>query len=379
MKEILLSTALLIGTLAVQAQTTVILNSPTQSGSATGQFNTVVGAGNAGASLNMPSLNNTFIGYDAGSGVVSGTANTFVGTSAGQSTTSGSQNTFVGTASGYLSLTSVANTFVGNQSGFNTLSSGNTFVGSCAGRANTLGLNNVFVGACTGGGNAIGSNNTIVGNGAGPAMFNSDNNVFFGYNAGRSDRGWGNTFLGTETDVLASAEPLRNATAIGYGARVAVSNALVLGQGANVGVGTSAPTARLHVVGNVPGESGLRLETLTDQSQPVAATDKFLTVNAEGEVVLGRPRLQIDSPSQWADRVFERGYRLRSLPETERFIKRNGHLPDVPSAETVAKEGVDLAKMNALLLQKVEELTLHVIRLEKRLKGRGMKNVKCKM
>ncbi|MBO0933116.1 hypothetical protein [Fibrella aquatilis] len=351
-----------------QAQTTVILNSPTQSGSAIGQFNTVVGAGNAGAALNSSSLNNTFVGYDAGSGVISGTANTFVGTSAGQSTSAGSNNTFVGTASGYNSLSTSANTFVGNQSGFNTLSSGNTFIGSCAGRANTAGLNNVFVGACAGGGNQTGNNNTIVGNGAGPASFNSDDNVYFGYNTGRNDRGRGNTFLGTGADILAGDMPLYNATAIGYGARVAVNNALVLGNGANVGVGTSAPTARLHVVGNELGQSGLRLETLTNQSHAVAATDKFLTVNAQGEVVLGRPRLQIDSPTQWADRVFTAGYRLRSLSETEQFIHRNGHLPDVPSAETVAKEGVDLVKMNALLLQKIEELTLHVIRLEKRLK-----------
>ncbi|MEZ0542487.1 hypothetical protein [Fibrella arboris] len=350
---------------ATQAQTTVIINSPTQSGNAVGEFNTVVGSGNAGAALSTTALNNTFVGYDAGSGVISGTANTFVGTSAGQSTTSGSQNTFVGTASGYSSLTTSANTFVGNQSGFNTSSSGNTFIGSCAGQANTAGLNNVFVGACSGGGNQTGSNNTIVGNGAGPASFNSDDNVYFGYNTGRSDRGRGNTLLGTEADVLAGSGPLYNATAIGYGARVRVSNALVLGNGANVGVGTSAPTARLHVVGHQPGESGLRLETLTNQSQPVASTPAFLTVDEQGNVVLGRPRLQIDTPSQWADRVFKRGYRLKSLADVGRFIQKNGHLPDVPSAATVAKEGIDLVHMNALLLQKIEELTLHVIRLEK--------------
>ncbi|WP_020598209.1 hypothetical protein [Spirosoma panaciterrae] len=356
---------------AVYAQTTVILNAPVQSGSATGQFNTVVGSGNAGAALSLSATNNTFVGYDAGSGTVSGGGNTFVGSASGFVATSGNQNTFVGTASGYASLTASSNTFVGNQAGFGTTSDGNTFIGSCAGLANTSGLNNVFVGACTGGGNQTGSNNTIVGRGAGPATFNSDNNVFLGYNTGHNDRGRGNTFLGTEADVLASSEPLFNATAIGYGARVGISNALVLGNRANVGVGTSSPTTRLHVVGENAGESGLRLETLTEQSQPVVSTSKFLTVNAIGEVVLGRPRLQINSPDQWADRVFTRNYQLRSLTQTERYIRQHGHLPDMPSAETVQKEGVDLVQMNALLLQKVEELTLHVIRLEKRLKHRS--------
>lgn len=357
-------------TVSAYCQTTVILNSPVQSGSATGQFNTVVGAGNAGAALSLTAANNTFVGYDAGTSAASGSANTFVGSAAGFAATTGNQNTFVGTASGYTSLTASANTFIGNQAGFGTTSDGNTFIGSCAGLANTSGLNNVFVGACTGGGNQTGSNNTIVGRGAGPATFNSDNNVFLGYNTGRNDQGRGNTFLGTEADVLAGNAPLYNATAIGYGARVGVSNALILGNGANVGVGTSAPTARLHVVGEQAGESGLRLESLTDQNQPVVSTHKFLTVNATGEVVLGRPRLQIDSPNQWADRVFARNYRLRSLARTEQFIRQHGHLPDVPSAETVQKEGVDLVQMNAILLQKVEELTLHVIRLEKRLNQR---------
>lgn len=357
--------------LTAYSQTTVILNSPVQSGSATGQFNTVVGAGNAGASLSLTATNNTFVGYDAGTGTVSGSANTFVGSAAGFAANTGNQNTFVGTASGYASLSASLNTFIGNQAGFNNTSDGNTFIGSCAGLANTLGLNNVFVGACTGGGNQIGSNNTIIGRGAGPASFNSDNNVFLGYNTGRNDRGWGNTFLGTEADVLAENAPLYNATAIGYGARVGISNALVLGNGANIGVGTSTPTARLHVVGEKTGESGLRLESLTDQTQSVVSTNKFLTVTATGEVVLGRSRLQIDSPDQWADRVFARTYRLRSLAQTERFIRRHGHLPDVPSAEVVQKEGVDLVQMNAILLQKVEELTLHVIRLEKRLKRRS--------
>lgn len=366
---VFLATSFFIG--SVCAQTTVILNSPVQSGSATGSFNTVVGAGNAGAALSLSATNNTFVGYDAGSGTLSGSANTFVGSAAGFVASGGNQNTFVGTASGYASLTASANTFVGNQAGFGTTSDGNTFIGSCAGLANTSGLNNVFVGACTGGGNQTGSNNTIVGRGAGPATFNSDNNVFLGYNTGRNDQGQGNTFLGTEADVLAGNMPLYNATAIGYGARVGVSNALVLGNGANVGVGTSTPTARLHVVGEKTGESGLRLETLTDQDKPVVSTTNFLTVNALGEVVLGRPRLQIDSPNQWADRVFKRNYRLWSLAQTERFIHKHGHLPDVPSAEAVQKEGVDLVQMNAILLQKVEELTLHVIRLEKRLKQRS--------
>jgi hypothetical protein len=64
--------------------------------------------------------------------------------------------------------------------------------------------------------------------------------------------------------------------------------------------------------------------------------------------------------------VFDEDYDLMSLSEVESFIKENKHLPDVPSAKEVKKDGLDVAEMNATLLKKVEELTLHIIELEKK-------------
>ncbi len=69
----------------------------------------------------------------------------------------------------------------------------------------------------------------------------------------------------------------------------------------------------------------------------------------------------------WSDYVFEDGYQLRSLKEVEQFISTNGHLPDVPSAKEVTENGQDLGRMDAILLRKIEELTLYIIELEKRL------------
>lgn len=71
--------------------------------------------------------------------------------------------------------------------------------------------------------------------------------------------------------------------------------------------------------------------------------------------------------SGWSDFVFDEGYRLPSLPELESYIKHNRHLPDIPSAKEVDENGVDLGEMNAKLLQKVEELTLYVIDLQKQI------------
>ena len=66
----------------------------------------------------------------------------------------------------------------------------------------------------------------------------------------------------------------------------------------------------------------------------------------------------------WADYVFSGDHRLMPLADVDSFIKQNGHLPGVPSAKEVTANGVNLADMTRVLLEKVEELTLHVIALK---------------
>jgi len=83
------------------------------------------------------------------------------------------------------------------------------------------------------------------------------------------------------------------------------------------------------------------------------------------EGTIGARRVKVTQTS-WADFVFEPDYQLPSLADLESYIKANKHLPDVPSAKEVAKDGVDLGEMNRILLQKIEELTLHVIEESRR-------------
>jgi chitodextrinase len=71
----------------------------------------------------------------------------------------------------------------------------------------------------------------------------------------------------------------------------------------------------------------------------------------------------------WSDFVFEEGYNLASLKEVEDYIKLNGHLKDIPDAEEVQANGIGLARMNKLLLMKIEELTLYVIESNKRIEN----------
>jgi hypothetical protein len=71
--------------------------------------------------------------------------------------------------------------------------------------------------------------------------------------------------------------------------------------------------------------------------------------------------------SGWSDFVFDKNYKLRGISDLDQYIKVNKHLPDIPTTSEVKSGGIDLGKMNALLLQKIEELTLYIIDQQKQI------------
>ena len=77
--------------------------------------------------------------------------------------------------------------------------------------------------------------------------------------------------------------------------------------------------------------------------------------------------------SAWPDYVFANDYKLPSLKEVEKQIKENGHLANIPSAEEVSENGIELGEMNKKLLEKVEELTLYTIQQEKAIENQNEK------
>lgn len=85
--------------------------------------------------------------------------------------------------------------------------------------------------------------------------------------------------------------------------------------------------------------------------------------------------IKVKLKTAWPDYVFAPEYKLPSLQEVEAHIKQHQHLPDMPSAKEVAAEGLDLGEMNKKLLQKVEELTLYILRQEKRIASLEQKNL----
>jgi len=78
--------------------------------------------------------------------------------------------------------------------------------------------------------------------------------------------------------------------------------------------------------------------------------------------------VKVNVASEWCDYVFEEDYNLRTLAEVDAFIKENKHLPEIPSAEVVDKEGIAVSEMLILMMKKIEELTLYTIEQEKRIK-----------
>lgn len=82
-----------------------------------------------------------------------------------------------------------------------------------------------------------------------------------------------------------------------------------------------------------------------------------------------RARQIIVDQEAWADYVFKPNYDLLSLDQVKNYISINGHLPNIPSAEEISKNGINLAEMDTKLMEKIEELTLYILQQEERMKA----------
>lgn len=116
-------------------------------------------------------------------------------------------------------------------------------------------------------------------------------------------------------------------------------------------------------------ESGSALVVKGQQKQVGIRTDNIpdgyaLAVN--GALAATKVTIKTETSWGWPDYVFSENYKLKSLSEVKEFVEENKHLPDVPSAAEVDENGVDLGNMDAILLKKIEELTLYMIQLEEK-------------
>jgi hypothetical protein len=153
------------------------------------------------------------------------------------------------------------------------------------------------------------------------------------------------------------------------------------------------PDGRL-AIGNTSGISDLAKVNVNMNSAGPAidvfdqtSTTVFFRVYNDGKTVVGKPLLNTSPHSgnslltvngklvckeavitqqSWSDFVFDKNYKLMALHELETYYKENQHLPEVPSAKEITENGNDIGKTDALLLQKIEELTLYLVEQNKK-------------
>lgn len=278
----------------------------------------------AGASSNTNSGVNAFFGFEAGRDNGDGFDNCYFGFSAGSwSFDGGHGNTFFGSQAGEgpassSFLNGINNTFAGTSAGINSRpGSNNTYLGYNSGIIATSSI-------------TTSDRNTVIGSSsAQTANIQRNNNTWIGYEAGLNNMGSANVFIGHQAG--------RNSTG---------SNRLYI---------DNSNTSQPLIYGNfTSGAVGINTNQLSDGNTAYA-----LSVN-------GKMRAnEVKVYTGWADYVFEPGYKLRSLKRVNRYIRRHKHLPDIPSAKQVQKNGIFVGKTQATLLRKIEELTLYMIAAHK--------------
>jgi hypothetical protein len=190
----------------------------------------------------------------------------------------------------------------------------------------------------------------------------------------------------------------------------------------NVGIGGSAvPMSMVHINSAVSGDTmritnsttghtaadGLEFRTTGNAASILNRENSTLElgtnnvasvkINQNGSVLIGNTntptgyklfveqgiltekiKVAVKNTAEWSDYVFANNYKLLPLTEVEEYIQSNSHLPGVPSAAEVVNEGINVAKMDAKLLEKIEELTLYIIEMNKRIENLEKENKELK-
>jgi len=176
---------------------------------------------------------------------------------------------------------------------------------------------------------------------------------------------------------------------------VGMANDIVLDINGNVGIGTNDPDVKLHVysgtdAGNASGgflqlgisnNLNIGFDNNEIQARNNGVVSRLVLQNSGGAIQVGSAvtptgyaisingraiceELKIQASSNWPDYVFEKNYSLKSLDELRSYINQNKHLPNIPSAETIEKNGIEVGDMQKRIMEKIEELTLYILQLQ---------------
>jgi hypothetical protein len=388
----------------------------------TGYFNTAVGSFTL--KLAATTRENTAIGHKSQENAT-GHSNVSLGYRSLQQVT-GSRNIAIGKLTMSSSTNSSENTMIGGSSGVYCSSS---YRNSCLGHMSLSGLRtgneNVAIGVSAGGNISTGSRNIIIGPYTKGSNVNSYN-IIMGYRSS-APTGDNNIVIGKKITLPAGTSNAMNIGGVLYGTGLQSTlpeDPTATPAGGRIGINVITPTATLDVEGDakistnltsnyiisnndiIVGSNNKQFILHTQQQSPNdppilffapklsdgSAFDwsKQIVMNSEGSLLVTGGKIGIGTVNPqnaldvngtihakevkvdlngWADFVFEKNYNLPSLAEVNQFIEDNGHLPNIPSAQEVKENGVNLAEMQAKLLQKVEELTLYSIQQQKEIQS----------
>lgn len=333
----------------------------------TGDRNTAVGSE---ALLNISTgIVNTAIGSNALKATTMGFNNVAIGVDAVKSNTEGDNNVGCGTGSLFTNVLGNSNTALGVDAGFTNTGSGNVFLGYAAGR-NETGSNKLYIHN-----NIADANNALIYgefdgnkklriNGKSESIYNvtflddpavygeNDNTDFYGVGV-QGKGGW----KGVEGIVSGTGSTTNKYYGV-YGQSTGSNTAT------NYGVYGLASNGTKNFAGYFEGAVSI------GGSTHKLATGHLLSV--DGKIACTEVRVQ--PSSAWPDYVFSPSYDLMPLNELEKTIQNQKHLPNIPSAKEIEIEGIHLGEMQRKMMEKIEELTLYVIDLNKKVESLQKEN-----
>lgn len=278
-----------------------------------------------------------------------GSNNLALGSESLRANTSGYSNTAVGSFALTKNTDGFLNVGLGsNALADNTTGDENFGLGGAAMRKMISGNYNIAIGTYSLFNNTTGSNNVAIGR---QAAYNAtgSNNLFLGYQAGYSETGNDKLYIANSstTAPLVKGEFDKKNLKINTGSTV-------------------SQTVGFLAVGNFDAAFAMPSPTNTYR------------LIVEGGIITEKIKVAVKGSADWADYVFEPSYKLMPLDKVESFVKVNKHLPNVPSAEEVAKNGLDISQTSAKLMEKIEELTLYMIEMNKEINALKLENEKLK-
>ena len=387
-----------------------------------------VAVGVAALALNSSGSGNTAIGFNTSYSTTTGYLNTATGANALLYNTTGYQNVANGVNALSQNVAGYNNVAVGvnalQQSGATSGGLYNTGIGYLAGATNTTGNDNIFLGTSSGGNNTTGSLNTFLGTYAGAGITTGSGNTIIGYVTGltagltntvilgdgnqdnrlyidnNGHAGFGGftpTSLPTATlevkgpsnasglqfaNLTSANTPAANpgaALSLDASGNVILVSGTVINAGTNTTVTGTGSTASPYVI-SAPN-AGLWTTSSIGTNNIINANTGGIIIGTDvtstptgyslyvGEGILAeRVKVALPSGSNWADYVFNKNYKLLSLDSVESYVNTNKHLPNVPSAEELVKDGgIDVNVMFAKQMEKTEELTLYIIQQNKKI------------